>query len=122
MRETLRALTTREKLIARENAIDAEATVAEMITEPEQDSIFGDDLNAKPVELKQKRSPKKTDQAEAASTQEGDDLDSMAEAVIDAVSKAYSAEQQNLRTQVPSEPVVKKPRKRRTTAKKKTEE
>lgn len=102
MRETLRTLTTREKLIARENAIDAEATVAEMITEPEQDSIFGDDLNAKPVELKQKRSPKKTDQAEAASSQEGDDLDSMAEAVIDAVSKAYSAEQQNLRTQVPS--------------------
>lgn len=35
MRETLRALTTREKLIARENAIDAEATVAEVITEPE---------------------------------------------------------------------------------------
>lgn len=29
-------------------------------------------------------------------------MDSMAEAVIDAVSKAYSAEQQNLRTQVPS--------------------
>ena len=58
MRETLRTLTTREKLIARENAIDAEATVAEMITEPEQDSIFGDDLNAKPCLLYTSPSPR----------------------------------------------------------------